>query len=337
MPTPGVLPLFAGVCTRHWQVTMFGRHLIQSAAVVITIAVTMLSFPMLTNAQELDPVVVFNDLQERTFRFFWETANRDNGLIPDRYPTGGVSSIAAVGFGLTTYPIGVERGYITRGQARERTLVTLRFLQAAPQGPEAHGIAGYKGFFYHFLDMRTGHRAMESELSTVDTAILLAGALFCQSYFDGAHADEVEIRRLVEEIYGRVDWRWAQAKPPATTRGWSPDDGVLKYDWRGHNEAMLVYLLALGSPSFAVEPDAWTEWTSTYDQHWGKLFGQEFLRFPSLFAHQYTHVWADLRGIRDAYMKRRGIDYFENSRRAVYAQQAYAVANPRHCQDYGAT
>jgi hypothetical protein len=310
---------------------MSKRRLIQCvgllAAMLLPVTVAL--------AEDVDPVL--GDLQERAFRFFWDTANPQNGLIPDRYPTNAASSIAAVGFGLTTYPIGVERGYITRAQARARVLVTLRFLHGARQGPEAEGTAGHKGFFYHFLDMRTGHRAMESELSTVDTAILLAGALFCQSYFDGAHADEVEIRRLVEEIYRRVDWHWAQAKPPAITLGWSPEDGFLKYDWRGYNEAMLIYLLALGSPTFSVEPGAWTEWTSTYDQHWGKLFGQEFLHFPALFGHQYSHVWIDFRGIRDAYMKRRGIDYFENSRRAVYAQQAYAVANPRRCRDYGAT
>ena len=149
---------------------MSRRHFIQCVALIPSIAMMLLSFPVPASAQELDPVVVVNDLQERTFRFFWETANRDNGLIPDRYPTGGASSIAAVGFGLTTYPIGVERGYITREQARERTLVTLRFLDGAPQGAEAHGTAGYKGFFYHFLDMGTGHRAMQSELSTVDSA-----------------------------------------------------------------------------------------------------------------------------------------------------------------------
>jgi hypothetical protein len=286
-------------------------------------------------AQELDPFFV--DLQERTFRFFWDTANPGNGLIPDRYPTAASSSIAAVGFGLTTYPVGVERGYISREQARDRVLVTLRFLQAAPQGPEVRGTAGHKGFFYHFVDMKTGHRAGDSELSTVDTAILLAGALFCQSYFDGTHADELEIRRLVDEIYGRVDWRWAQPKPPAISLGWSPEDGFLKYDWRGYNEAMLVYLLALGAPTFPVGPDAWTEWTSTYDGHWGKRFGQEFLGFAPLFGHQYSHIWIDFRGIRDPYMKRRALDYFENSRRAVYAQQAYAVANPKRCRDYGAT
>jgi hypothetical protein len=283
----------------------------------------------------MDPFLL--ELQERTFRFFWETANPANGLIPDRYPTPSYSSIAAVGFGLTTYPVGVERGYITRQQARQRTLATLRFLAAAPQGSEARGVAGHRGFFYHFLDMKTGERFEESELSTVDTAILLAGALFCQSYFDGADPEETEIRALVDTIYRRVDWRWAQPKGPAITLGWSPEEGFLRYDWRGYNEAMLVYLLALGSPTFPVSGDAWAEWTSTYDKQWAALFGQEHLTFPPLFGHQYTHVWTDLRDIRDAYMQRRGLDYFENSRRAVYAQQAYAIANPRRCRDYGAT
>src|SRR5215831_14589935 len=286
-------------------------------------------------APDLDPFI--RELQERTFRFFWETANSENGLIPDRYPTSAYSSIAAVGFGLTTYAIGVERSYITREQAQQRVLATLRFLARAPQSADARGAAGYRGFFYHFLDMNTGERFQDSELSTVDTAILLAGVLFCQSYFTGPAPEDVEIRALADEIYRRADWRWAQRQAPAISLGWSPEEGFLRYDWRGYNEAMLVYLLALGSPTFPVGPDAWREWTSTYDTQWGTVFGQEFLTCPAMFGHQYTHVWADLRNIRDAYMKRRGLDYFENSRRAVYAQRAYAVANPRGCRDYGAT
>ena len=283
----------------------------------------------------IDPFVL--ELQERTFRFFWDTANAENGLVPDRYPTAGYSSIAAVGFGLTTYGIGVERGYITRQQAQQRVLATLRFLARAPQNADARGAAGHRGFFYHFLDMKTGERYQDSELSTVDTAILVAGVLFCQSYFTGADPVEVEIRALADEIYRRVDWQWAQPKAPAISLGWSPEEGFLRYDWRGYSEAMLLYLLALGSPTLPVGPDAWAEWTSTYDKQWGTFFGQEFLGFTSLFGHQYTHVWTDLRDIRDPYMKRRGLDYFENSRRAVYAQRAYAVANPRGCRDYGAT
>jgi len=294
------------------------------------------SLPPVRQASPLvDPFLI--ELEERTFRFFWDTAGPKNGLIPDRYPTPSYASIAAVGFALTAYPVGVERGYVTRKQARQRVLTTLRFLRNAPQGPQTSGMSGYKGFYYHFLDMKTGVRFEESELSTVDTAILLAGALFCQSYFDGKHAEEVEIRRLVDEIYRRVDWRWAQPRAPAINHGWTPEEGFLDYDWRGYNEAMLVYLLALGSPSHPVEQDAWSEWTSTYDRSWHTLFGQQYLSFSPLFGHQYTHVWLDFRNIQDAYMRRQGIDYFENSRRATYAQQAYAIANPLKCKDYGAT
>ena len=283
----------------------------------------------------LDPFLV--ELEERTFRFFWETANTKNGLIPDRYPTPSFSSIAAVGFGLTAYPIGVERGYVTREAARQRVLSTLRFLHDAPQGPSQHGVSGYKGFFYHFLDMKNGERFEDSELSTVDTAILMAGVLFCESYFSGSEHEEVEIRQLAEDLYRRVDWTWAQPHAPAISLGWTPEDGFLEYDWRGYNEAMLVYLLALGSPTHAVGADAWSAWTSTYDTSWRKVFGQEYLSFAPLFGHQYTHVWMDFRNIQDDYMRRRGLDYFENSRRAVYAQRAYAIANPLGCKDYGAT
>src|SRR5215212_670762 len=165
----------------------------------------------------VDPVLI--DIEARTFRFFWDTANPKNGLVPDRFPTPSFASIAAVGFGLTAYPVGVERGYVTRKDARKRVLTTLRFLRNAPQGHAEKGMTGYKGFFYHFVDMKTGQRFEDSELSTVDTAILLAGALFCQSYFDGSHPDEVEIRRLVDEIYRRVDWQWAQPHAPAINLG----------------------------------------------------------------------------------------------------------------------
>src|SRR3954465_6019250 len=210
----------------------------------------------------VDPVLI--DLEARTFRYFWDTANPKNGLIPDRFPTPSFASIAAVGFALTAYPVGVERGYVKRNEARKRVLTTLRFLRNAPQGHAAKGMTGYKGFFYHFIDMKTGQRFEESELSTVDTAILLAGALFSQSYFDRANPEEVEIRRLVDEIYARVDWTWAQPHAPAISLGWSPEEGYLEYDWRGYNEAMMIYLLALGSPTHPVGPEAWVEWTSTY-------------------------------------------------------------------------
>jgi hypothetical protein len=294
---------------------------------------SLAAFDALPNRSVLDPFVA--DVQRRTFRFFWETANPGNGLVRDRFPSPSPASIAAVGFALTAYPVGVERGYITRREARDRVLTTLRFFHDAPQGPSSSGMTGHHGFFYHFLDMKTGMRAGDSELSTVDTALFLSGVLFCQSYFDGTNADEVQIRDLAEKIYGRVDWRWAQVRPPAISHGWSPECGFLEFDWRGYNEAMIVYLLALGSPTFPVETAAWSEWTSTYDSSWISNFGEPHLAFAPLFGHQYCQTWIDFRGVQDTYMSERGFDYFENNRRAIYAQRAYAIANPHAWKDYG--
>lgn len=277
---------------------------------------------------------LLDDLERRTFDFFWRTANPRNGLVPDRYPTPSFSSIAAVGFALTAYPVGVERGYVTRAQALERVLTTLRFLRDAPQGDAATGMTGYQGFYYHFLDMQTGHRFEQTELSSVDTALLLAGVLFCREYFD--RAAESEVRAIADVLLERVNWRWMQARAPAISMGWHPEHGFLEHDWIGYNEAMIVILLALGSQTFAVEPAAWDTWTQHYDRSWGTVYGQEHLAFPPLFGHQYSHVWVDFRGIRDRYMQRRGIDYFENSRRATYAQRAYAIANPDGWRGYGA-
>jgi hypothetical protein len=276
------------------------------------------------------------ELEERTFRYFWDLANPANGLVPDRSPKPSFSSIAAVGFGLTAYPIGVERGYITREQAVERVLATLRFFRDAPQGPQASGVTGYQGFFYHFLDMNRGERYRQVELSTVDTTLLLAGMLFCQSYFDRGDPGESEIRALADDIYARANWQWAQARAPAISMGWHPETGFIHDDWRGYNEAMLVYVLALASPTFPVGSDAWTEWTRTYDDTWGTLYGQEHLSFAPLFGHHFSHAWIDFRGIRDAYMRGRDLDYAENSRRATLAQRAYAAANPMRWKGYDA-
>ena len=289
------------------------------------------SVPSLTKT--LTPL--FDNIEERTFHYFWDTANSENGLVPDRYPTPSFSSIAAVGFALTAYPVGAERGYVTRAEARSRTLKTVRFFADAPQGSEATGISGYKGFFYHFLDMKTGHRYETTELSTVDTALLLSGMLFCQSYFNGDDPEEIEIRRLVEQIYGRVDWQWAQTRGPAISYGWTPESSFIPIDWRGYNEAMLVYILALGSPTQPVAPVAWEEWGRDYARYFGTMYGQTFLTFTPMFGHQYSHVWIDFRAILDAPMRAAGYDYFENSRRATYAQRSYAIANPMRWAAYG--
>jgi hypothetical protein len=274
-------------------------------------------------------------LQERTFRYFWETANPRNGLVPDRWPTPSFSSVAAVGFALTAYPVGVERGWVGRGEAADRTLTTLRFFWTAPQGPQASGVTGHRGFYYHFLDMETGHRFERVELSTIDTGLLMMGVLAAAEYFDGADAREGEIRALADSLYRRVDWAWAATpRPPRISMGWHPESGFIPHDYRGYSEAMFLYVLALGSPTHPVEPAAWEAFTSTYA--WGSFHGEPHVGFAPLFGHQYSHAWIDFRGIRDAYMRGRGIDYFENSRRATLSQRAYAIANPMGWRDYGA-
>lgn len=284
----------------------------------------------------IEPSILLDDLAQRSFRYFWDTADAATSLVPDRWPTPSFASVAAVGFALTAYPIGETRGWVTRAQARQRVLDTLRFFHDAPQGPQAKGMTGHRGFFYHFLDMKTGARFGKCELSTIDTALFIAGALYCGEWFDGDDAQEAEIRRLADALYARVDWRWAQVRPPAMGHGWTPEKGHLASDYKGYNEAMLLYLLALGSPTHAVDPEAWGAWTSTYDRaSWGTHYGQTYLRFAPLFGHQFTHCWVDFRGLSDAYLRERGIDYFENSRRATYAQQAYAIANPEGWAGYG--
>jgi hypothetical protein len=276
-----------------------------------------------------------DEVQARTFRFFWERSNPATGLTPDRWPTQSFDSIAATGFALTAYPIGVERGWVSREAARERTRMTMEFLWSSPQDSSIAGSTGYQGFFYHFLEPDTGLRFRDVELSTVDTALLLAGVLFCQSYFDEDHPDAERIRELAEQLYRRVDWSWASIRGPAIGHGWRPESGHLPYDWRGYNEAMLLYLLALGSPTHPVPSEAWAVWTAGYQ--WGEFEGQEYLCFGPLFGHQYTQVWLDLGGIQDESIHGRVNDYFENSRRAVRAQFAYAQENPLRWTGYGAS
>ncbi len=280
-----------------------------------------------------DDDAFLDDVERRTFRFFWERGDPATGLIPDRWPTPSFSSVAAVGFGLTAYPIGAERGWVTREEACGRALATMRFFWSAPQDTSAAGAAGYRGFFYHFLDPATGLRFRDVELSTVDTALFFAGALFCQSYFDGGAAAEVELRALVDSLVERADWTWASPRPPAIGHGWDPENGHLAYDWRGYNEAMIVYVLALASTTHPAGEGAWDAWTSHY--RWGTFHGEEHLGFAPLFGHQYTHVWIDFRGIQDAATRAKGIDYVENSRRAARAQRTYAIANPGGWAGYG--
>jgi hypothetical protein len=270
-------------------------------------------------------------LQRDTFGYFLEETNPRNGLVPDSTREDTASSIAAVGFALAAYAAGAERKFITRAEAIKRVLATLRFFRDSPQGEERDA-TGYKGFFYHFLDMQTGRRAGDSELSTIDTTFLLAGALAAAAYFDGEAKDEREIRTLTDGLYCRVDWRWAQNDGLTVAHGWKPEGGFLKYRWEGYSEAILLYVLGLGSPTHALPEESYRAWTRTY--RWKKLYGHEFLYAGPLFIHQLSHVWIDFRGIQDDFMRERGIDYFENSRRATFVQQQYAIRNPKQFKGY---
>jgi hypothetical protein len=281
---------------------------------------------------------LFADIQERTFRFFWDTTNPKNGLAVDRWPTPSFASVAAVGFALTAYPIGVERGWITRAQARDRTLATLRFFRNAPQGDAPSGTAGHKGFFYHFLDMERGLRFRQTELSSIDTALLFGGMMFAEMWFDGKDPAETEIRDLARRIYARADWRWFQQQDIAkrVSMGWHPESGFLERPWFGYTEGQILYILALGAPDFALGSDAYEGWCSTYFNSWRGNGPTRHLAFGPQLAHQYTQCWVDMRGIRDATMRKAGFDYFENSRRATLIQRDYAKANPGKWKGYSA-
>ncbi len=272
-------------------------------------------------------------LQAETFQYFLKEINLKTGLIADKTEPGSFSSIAAVGIGLTCYIAAVEQGLISREEAVKRTLTVLRFFYTSKQGTESEA-TGYKGFYYHFLDMTTGKRAVKSELSTIDTAILIAGILTVSQYFTQPNQEEQEIGRLAEELYLRVDWQWALNGGQTLTHGWNPEAGFLPYRWdKGYSEALILYILAIGSPTFPIDPIGYKQWTATFE--WKKMYNIECLYGGPLFIHQMSHIWLDFKGIRDELNKKIGIDYFENSRRATCIQQRYAIDNPQGFAHYG--
>jgi hypothetical protein len=271
-------------------------------------------------------------LGRETLGFFRQEWNPQTGLIADKTQPGSPASIAAVGMALSAYVVAVERGWLKRAEVIERVLTLLRFFQSSRQGPE-NDATGYKGFYYHFLDMQTGRRAWHCELSTIDTAILMAGVLTVATYFDGTAAEENEIRELAEILYRRVDWQWALNRGKTICHGWNPEAGFLPYRWdTDYSEALILYMLALGSPSFPIDAEGYREWTATFQSR--KLYDIEYLYAGPLFVHQMSHLWLDFRGIHDDFNRKTGIDYFENSRRATHVQRQYAIENPRGFEGY---
>jgi len=272
-------------------------------------------------------------LQRTTFDFFWFEANAANGLIKDRDESWAPCSIASVGFGLSAICTAIDHEWITRDAGRQRVLNTLNTFWTKPQGSQATGVIGHKGFFYHFLDMNTGHRTWNCELSSIDTALLLAGILHAKMYFSEDQADELMIRQLADSIYYRVDWQWMRNYQPNIMLGWFPETGFINAWWRGYNEAMIMCILGLGSPTHPVPSSTWSAWTGGYA--WKTQYDQTYIEFPPLFGHHYSHCWIDFRNIQDDYTAAKSITYFENSARATLAQRAYCIDNPGNFIGYG--
>ena len=276
-------------------------------------------------------VALLDATQRAAWRFFERLVNPENGLVPDSSRPDSPASIASTGLALACYPVAVERGWIARQKARDWTLAALRFFADAPQNQSADA-SGHHGFFYHFLDCNSGRRAENCELSSIDTTILVAGALTSAAYFDEDSADEREIRERGEALFRGVDWNWMRNGEAAVNHGWKPESGFLSESWSGYNEALLLYILGLGSPTHQLPVESYRAWISGYQ--WREVYGQSFVQAGPLFIHQLPQCWLDLRGVADEYMRAKNSDYFENSRRATYAQQKYALENPRRFRGY---
>ncbi|MGO7164179.1 glucoamylase family protein, partial [Rhizobium johnstonii] len=243
---------------------------------------------MLQRIEDIDAALV-DRLQHSAFKYFLKYSNPENGLVADTSIGGVPCSIAAVGFALSSYPVGVERLWISREEAAERTVNTLRFFAEARQGEERHA-TGHRGFFYHFLHMDTGHRAWNSELSTIDTALLVAGILTAAQYFNREDDEtETEIRELATFIYERVDWRWALNKGDTIAMGWKPSSGFLRWRYHGFDEAIILYTLALASPTHPIPQSCYDAFTSSYS--WMLHGEQSYLYAGPLFIHLFSHAW----------------------------------------------
>jgi len=270
-----------------------------------------------------------DDLQHRSFLYFWEQADAHTGLVPDRARADNspldenhrdVGSIAATGFGLTALCIGAEHGWITADQARERARNTLRFF--------AHQAFQEHGWFYHWLDTKSGERRWQSEVSSIDTALLLAGVLTARQCF----RDDLEIRNLATKIYVRVDFRWMlNGHPLLLAHGWKPETGFLKPRWDTYSEDTILYLLAIASPAHTISPRSWYAlWRDRY-----RYEGLEYFTTIGvpLFMHQYSHAWIDYRHRRETSGDH--IDYFQNSINATLAHRAFCKNLAHEFPGYG--
>jgi hypothetical protein len=315
-----------------------GRRALRGTALLPLLLALTLGLIRPTPAAALSTPALLDTIQHTAFLYFWNEANPANGLVKDRSTPGSPCSIAATGFGLSAICIGIDHGWVDRTTGRDRVLTTLNTFWTGPQGNGVNGFMGYKGFFYHFLDMSLGLRTWNSELSSIDTALLLAGIIDAKQYFNTSDPGDVQVRALADSIYYRVDWEFMRASGVTLRMGWDPQTGFSTFgSWVGYNEAMIMYLLAFGSPTKPPNPNnpgfLWSSWVSGYD--WLTYYGYTYINFPPLFGHQYSHCWLDFRFIQDNYTRNKGITYFENSRRATLAQREYCIANPMGRVGYG--
>ena len=263
---------------------------------------------------------LLEEIEKANFQYFWEQGNPQTGLVKDRANARAssdnsiVASIAATGFGLTALAIGHQRNFVSLNDARERVLATFRFLWKK--------LPTHRGFFYHFANINTGERVWDSEVSSVDTAILLCGILTCRQHFE-RHS---EITNLAYEIFNRVDWSWLSEDTSLLPQGWTPEIGFLPYRWDYYSELMMMYLMGLGSFTHPLPAETWNAWKRTVFEYDGlRYIGS----FAPLFVHQYSQAWFDFRGKRDKYA-----DYFDNSRIATQAHRLFCLELSKRFSDY---
>ena len=259
-----------------------------------------------------------NELEHASFLFFWEQGSPNTGMVKDRCNVqnniqGGAASIAATGFGLTALCIGEQRGFISRTAALERLFATLRFLWKK--------LPNHRGFFYHFANPETGERMFDSEVSSVDTAILLCGILTCREHFR-----HPAIAQLVNLIFTRVDWTWLSEDTSLLTHGWTPEVGFLPSRWDYYSELMMINLLGMGSSAHPLQPETWNAWKRlTFEYDGLRYIGS----FAPLFVHQFSQAWFDFRGKRDKFA-----DYFQNSVTATEVHRRFCVELGKQFPDY---
>jgi len=259
-----------------------------------------------------------DELEHANFLFFWEQANPQTGLIKDRCnvrakDTSAAASIASTGFGLTAICIAEKRGFVSHADARLRVLRTLSFLW--------HKLPTHRGFFYHFAHIDTGERIWDSEVSSVDTAMLLCGVLTCKQHF----ADK-DIRDLAHAIFDRVDWTWLSEDTSLLSHGWTPELGFIPSRWDFYSELMMMYLLGMGSSSHILPSETWFAWKRNLFEYDGEHY---IGSFAPLFVHQYSQAWFDFRNKRDKYA-----DYFINSTIATDVHRRFCLDLNMEFPDY---